>query len=84
MFPDPDADLSLFELVLGADIIEILNRHQPPVMVDDLARDCYRRNPRRESVHFYNTLEFLYIVGVIGHHAYHIYLTPEDPSYRPD
>lgn len=82
MFLNPEADLSLCAPVLGADIIEILSRHRDPVMVDDLAKQFYRRDLRRTAAHFYETLEFLYIVGVIEHRAYHIYLTPEEE--QPD
>lgn len=78
MFLNPEADLSLCAPVLGADIIDILSRHREPAMVDDLAQQFYRRDKRRTAAHFYETIEFLYIVGVIEHHAYHIYLTPEE------
>lgn len=78
MFLTPEADLSLCSLVLGADIIDILSRHREPVMVDDLAEQFYRRDARRKSKHFYETLEFLYMVEVIEHKSYHIYLTPEE------
>lgn len=77
MFLNPETDLSLCPMVLGADIISILNRHREPVMVDDLAAQFYRSDSRRKSKHFYETLEFLYMVGVIEHKAYHIFLTPE-------
>lgn len=52
MFLNPKADLGLTTLVMAANILYLLHRHQNPIMVDDLAKQFCRidKLPYRECL----------------------------------
>lgn len=70
---DPESDLSMSVVVMGADILRELIL-QSPIQVDELMELFVKRDNRRTEAHFYSSLEFLYTVGAIEHHKYHIIL----------
>ncbi|WP_051940401.1 hypothetical protein [Stenoxybacter acetivorans] len=79
----PESDLSLSVPVMGANIIHELNKkpnQRQGILVDDLMNNFTRRDMRRTAVHFYDTLVFLYAIGVIEHVAYRIYLKKRKPA----
>ena len=70
---DPESDLSMSVVVMGADILRELIL-QSPIQVDELMELFVKRDNRRTEAHFYSSLEFHYTVGAIEHHKYHIIL----------
>lgn len=75
LVPQPESDLSLGLLVVGADIIKILKeKHNEPMYVEDLFKKFIKHDSRRTFNLFIDTLTFLYTIGAIKEKDYKVVL----------
>lgn len=73
--PQPESDISQNVMVLGADIIEILNDfHRDKMIVEDLLERFLSQNRETTPQMFFDTLIFLYSLGIIEESGYQISL----------
>ena len=72
--PQPEADLSLNVMILGADVIKILKSSQDYVIAEDLLKKFLFTNKKRSHDLFFDTLTFLYTLGIIREENYKIRL----------
>jgi len=72
--PQPEADLSLNVMILGADVIKILKSSQDYVIAEDLLNKFLFTNKKRSHDLFFDTLTFLYTLGIIREENYKIRL----------
>jgi hypothetical protein len=73
----PDSDLRKNLMVVGADIVKILNarsRKDSFVLVEDVMEEFLKENDQRTPDMFLNSLSFLYAVGIIERNEYRIKL----------
>jgi len=75
ILPHPESDLSMNIMVLGTDIIRLLNGHGFVLLEDVLVRFVTKDTKRTPDL-FFNTLTFLYSLGLIDKKGYKIRLTP--------
>ncbi len=64
IIPQPEADLSLNIMVVGADIIKILIKSKDDMTVDTLIKKFLLEDNRRTPQLFFDTITFLYILGI--------------------
>lgn len=64
IIPQPEADLSLNIMVVGADIIKILIKSKDDMTVDTLIKKFLLKDNRRTPQLFFDTITFLYILGI--------------------
>lgn len=67
--PQPEADMSLNVLIVGADIIKMLFRNKE-MTVDGLLNEFMIKDNLRTHQLFYDTLTFLFILGVLEESNY--------------
>lgn len=72
--PEPEADLSLNVMVIGADIIKILKKAKNYLIIEDLQKEFIERDKRRTPQSFFNALTFLYILGMVSEDNYKVRL----------
>ena len=69
--PQPEADMSLNIFIVGADVIKVLFRNND-MPVDDLLKGFLEKDNRRTHRLFFDTLTFLFILGIIEESNYMI------------
>jgi len=72
--PQPESDLSLNIMVVGADVIKLLKQNKDYMIVEDLMTKFISRDSRRTRNLFFDTLTFLYTLGLIGADNYKVRL----------
>lgn len=65
IIPQPEADLSLNIMVVGADIIKILIKSKDDMTVDTLIKNFLLKDNRRTHQLFFDTITFLYILDIV-------------------
>ncbi|MDP3065905.1 MAG: hypothetical protein Q8N08_04125 [Methanobacteriaceae archaeon] len=65
IIPQPEADLSLNIMVVGADIIKILIKSKDDMTVDTLIKNFFLKDNRRTHQLFFDTITFLYILDIV-------------------
>lgn len=68
IIPQPEADMSLNILVVGADVIKVLRNNE--MTVDDVLKVFMKTDNRRTLRLFYDTLTFLFILGILEESNY--------------
>jgi hypothetical protein len=77
--PHPESDIRLNIMVLGSEIISILNSKvykDRYVLVENILSEFLKRDTRRTPDLFLYALIFLYSVGLLEYKGYKIILTP--------
>lgn len=75
IIPQPESDLSLNVIVVGADLISILKKDKENQMiVEDLMKRFLTQDKRRTKKLFFDTLTFLYALGIINEDYYRVRL----------
>ena len=64
IIPQPEADLSLNIMVVGADMVKIL-KSKDDMTVDTLIKKFLLNDNRRTHQLFFDTITFLYILGIV-------------------
>lgn len=73
IIPQPESDLSMGILVLGAEIISaIRSSKNQQMIIEDLLKQFMLSDIRRSPVLFFNTLTFLYAIGIIKEENYKV------------
>ncbi len=72
--PQPESDLTLNIIVLGADIIKILKDNGKVMIVENLLNKFLAKDSRRNFSQFFETLAFLYTIGFINERRYKVKL----------
>jgi len=72
--PQPESDLSLNVIVVGADVIKILKKHKEYLVVEDLLKKFLLMDDKRAPGLFFDTLTFLYALGIIREDNYKVRL----------
>ena len=65
ILPHPESDLSLNIMVLGASILEKLQKEKKAIFLETLLESFLKNNTKRTPEIFYNTLTFLYCFDLI-------------------
>ena len=68
--PQPEADMSLNILVVGADVIKVLKNNE--MTADDVLKDFMKTDNRRTLRLFYDTLTFLFILGILEENNFNL------------
>jgi len=74
ILPHPESDLSMNIMVLGTDIIRLLNGHGF-ILLEDVLVNFVKKDTKRTPDLFFNTLIFLYSLDLIEKKGYKIRLT---------
>jgi len=74
IIPQPESDLSLNTLALGADVIRILKENGKVMIAEDLLNRFLAKDSRRSFSKFFETITFLYTIGFIGERGYKVRL----------
>jgi hypothetical protein len=75
IIPQPESDLSLNVIVVGADIIKTLKDNKSDSMiVEELMKRFIVKDKRRTKKLFFDTLTFLYSLGIINEEHYRVRL----------
>jgi hypothetical protein len=74
IIPQAESDLSLNIMVVGSDIIKMLKRSKDYMIVEELQNKFFSRDRRRTPSLFFDTLTFLYALGVIKEEGYKVRL----------
>lgn len=72
--PQPESDLTMNTMVIGADIIRILNDNGKIMITENLLKKFLENDSRRSYSKFFETLTFLYMAGIINERGYKIKL----------
>ena len=75
--PHPEGDLSTNILVLGSEIIEMLNRVRTSTVVEEVMKVFLKRDPKRTPGVFLDALTLLFILGLIEFKGYRIRLNKQ-------
>lgn len=81
--PHPESDLRLNLMVLGAEIIRILqtkNNKGKLILVENILREFLKPDERRTPDLFIYSLLFLYSIGLIEQDGYKIKLVPRNQT----
>ena len=70
----PETDLSLSKIVVGVDIINILQNSKGYMIVEDLLGKFLEQDKKRDHNLFFDTLTFLYCLGILKENKYKIRL----------
>jgi len=68
--PQPESDLTLSTIVVGADIISILRENSKYMIVEDILKRFISRDMRRSQELFFDTLTLLYALGIVREENY--------------
>jgi hypothetical protein len=75
IIPQPESDLSLNVIVVGADIIKTLKDNKSDSMiVEELMKLFIVKDKRRTKKLFFDTLTFLYSLGIVNEEHYKVRL----------
>lgn len=85
LIPHPEDNLNLNIMVLGADIIKFLSnkRMEKYVLIENVLTDFLKKDESRTPDLFFNSLVFLYAIGLIDRKDYKIKLTPSLNKQTP-
>lgn len=72
--PQPESDLTLNTMVLGADIIDTLNQSNSYVIIEDLLFKFLSKDKKRSPMLFFDALTVLYSLGIIKMDYYRVKL----------
>ncbi|MEE1962785.1 hypothetical protein V1387_08830 [Allomuricauda taeanensis] len=81
--PHPEDNLSLNITVLGVDIIKFLTSKKNQnkyVLIENVLTDFLKQDDERTPDLFFDSLVFLYSIGLINRKDYKIKLTPSNKS----
>lgn len=76
ILPHPESVLKLNIIVLGADLLEMLQEHKKPLLVERALATFLKEDADRTPYHFFDVLTFLYSIGAIDHIDYRLVLNP--------
>jgi len=65
IIPQPEADLSLNIMVVGADIIKIIIKSKDEATVETIIKKFLSEDNRRTHQLFFDSMTFLYILGIV-------------------
>lgn len=65
IIPQPEADLSLNIMVVGSAIIKMLMKSENDISIEYGLKKFLSEDPRRTHRLFFDTLTFLYILGIV-------------------
>ena len=74
IIPQPESDLSLNLMILGADIIGILKKQHESIVVDKLLKEFVKSDLRRTHEMFFNAFTYLYALGIVNERNYKVRL----------
>lgn len=75
LVPQPESDLSMGLIVVGADIIKILKENKKePMFIEDLFKKFIKHDSRRTFNLFIDALTFLYTIDIIKEKDYRVIL----------
>lgn len=77
ILPHPESDLSLNIMIMGADIIKMLNKKSGFHLVENLMQTFLRKNKKRTPDMFMNALTFLFSFGLIEQKKFKVKLVPK-------
>ena len=73
--PHPEADLNRNTMVIGAKIIELLNKKtSTKPLVEDVLKGFLDKHRYHTPLEFFYTLSYLYILGIIEENRYKLTL----------
>lgn len=78
IIPQPESDLSLNLMIVGADIIEILKKQNEYIVVDKLLKEFVKNDSRRTPKMFFNAFTYLYALGIVNERNYKVRLINYD------
>jgi hypothetical protein len=78
IFPQPEADLSLNTLIVGSDIIKLLKHCKDYLIIEDILKKFMFLDKKRSHALFFDTVTFLYALGIIKEENYKIRLTNDN------
>lgn len=82
LLPHPESDLSLNIMVLGSEVIELLNKEKKFVFIDDIMNQFLQKDRRRSPEYFFDTVTFLYMLGIIDYKGYKIKILKNDHTQQ--
>jgi len=74
IYPQPESDLNLNPLVLGAEVISNIKKRRKDPIIEDLLQDFLKNDKRRNHRLFFDTLITLFLLGIIDEENYRIKL----------
>lgn len=86
IIPHPEDNLNLNITVLGADIITFLSARKHKnnfILIENILLDFLKKDEKRTPDLFFNSLVFLYSIGLIERRDYKIKLTPSVNKQTP-
>lgn len=72
IIPHPDSDLTLNTMILGSNILEILQLNKCHMNVDSLMREFIKADIKRTPELFIDAVIFLYSINIIKYQSYNI------------
>jgi hypothetical protein len=78
IIPHPESDMSLNLMVVSSDIIRILKDKKDYVLVDNALKEFMNNDERRTQDMFFNSVTFLFSIGIISEQNYKMRLTYGD------
>lgn len=78
LLPHPESNLALNTLVLGSDLICLLREKEEFVLAETVLKEFLKSDEVRSPDNFFDTLTFLYTIGLIEYKGYKIRLKQND------
>lgn len=78
IIPHPESDMSLNLMVISSDIIRILQNKKDYVLIDNILKEFLNKDDRRTQDMFFNSITFLFSLGIIKEENYKMRLTYGD------
>lgn len=75
ILPHPESDFKTNILIISADIIKILKKKKGNLLIDDTMQSFLNQDKRRTPNMFFNSLLFLFTVGIIELNGYKLTLS---------
>lgn len=72
--PQPESDLSMNTMVVGADIIKILKKNKSYLIIEDMLNQFLNSDKRRTPGLFFDTITFLFTIGILTEENYKVRL----------
>lgn len=82
LLPHPESDLTTNVMVLGSEVIDLLRKQKTFVFIEGVMREFLQRDAKRSHEHFFDTLTFLYILGMIEYQGYKIKLRKDNHAQQ--
>lgn len=80
IMPQPESDLSITPLVVGADVIKILKKSKDYLIVEDLMGEFLGFDKKRYPELLFDTLTFLFALDLIEENKYKIKIKDDNPQ----